>query len=208
MSKKYLTLSLINFLLGVGAICLYLPYTLEAFNIQSEWLNFAPDILKQNYYNALIYFGIILLVWIIALNVISILSHANKPKIIFKLTSVIALILPLFYVLALKYNWALEFWINNIGKNIKTISSVLLCISFGSLALGIVLNFTNQNHAGIYHILQAAFMCLTLALLISVNGWCGWDVGVDKMFGLLMGMFAIYLPASAIILFITRKKRI
>ena len=208
MNKKYLTLSLINFLLGICAICLYLPYTLDAFNVQSEWLNFAPDILKHNYADSLIYFGIFLLLWIILLNIVSILSHANKAKILFKLSSVIALILPLIYVLALKYDWALEFWANNIAKNIKMISSVLLCISFGSLIFGLVLNFTNKNHANLYHIIQAVFMCLTLALVVAVNGWCGWDVGVDKMFGLLMGTFAVYLPTSAVILFIIRNKRV
>ena len=208
MNKKYLTLSLINFLLGIGAICLYLPYTLDAFNVQSEWLNFAPDILKQNYTNTLVYFGIFLLLWVIVINITSILSHVNKAKIAFKLSSVIALILPLVYVLAIKYDWALQFWIDNIAKNIKMISNVLLCVSFGSLILGLVLNFINKNHANLYHIIQAVFMCLTLALLVAVNGWCGWDVSVEKMFGLLMGAFAIYLPTSAVVLYMIRNKRI
>lgn len=209
MSKKYTLLLFFNFVLGFCAIILYLPYSLSAFNLKGfDWLNVAPDLLKSNYFNTLIYFGIFLLVWFICINAFSLLTHPNLPKTLFKLTSIISLILPLVYVLALKYNWALEFWIKNISKNVKMISYISLCVSWGTWLLALVFNFTKRHKANINHILQALIMCALLTLIVAVNGWCGWSISNPlKIYGVLMGLFAVYLPISAIIMFIGRHSR-
>ena len=74
MRKKYIQLSVINLVFGVCAIFLYLPYTLEAFDMPGfEWFSFVQNIFKNNYYDVLVYFGIFLLLWFILSNVISIL---------------------------------------------------------------------------------------------------------------------------------------
>lgn len=209
MKKKYSMLAGLNLMLGIIAICLYLPYTLEAFNMAGfEWFKFVPKMLKNNYGDVLIYFGIFLLLWIIVLNLISILSHCNLPKILLKISAITALLIPLIYVLAFKNDSALKFWINNIGANIKTISFVFLAISWGCCALGLLLNFTRDNHANMHHILQALFMCVLFTLLVATQGWCGWQISkVYKLYGLLIGWMAIYLPISSIILLLCRNKR-
>lgn len=207
--KGYQTLAILNLLLGACAICLYVPYTIQAFNIKGlEWLNFAKDLLKNNYYNVLLYFGIFLLTWFIGLNLFSILSHFNVAKLAFKISVISALILPLIYVLALKYDEFLELWIKYIAPNIKVISYMFLCISIGSFALGLLFNFTKENRANIHHIVQALAMCVLLSLLIAINGWCGWSVNIVKLFGILMSLLAIYLPFSTLLLTICAKMRI
>lgn len=208
--NKYPILAAINLLLGIGAICLYLPYTIEIFNIKwLSWLDFAADIFKDSYYNILIYFGIFLLGWIIATNLVSIFSHANLPKVLFKLSIVSALILPLIYVMALKYEFVLEFWIKNIAPNLKTICYIFLCVACGLFISAIVCNFTNNNKANIHHLTQALVMCTVLILVLAINGWCGWNINSTiKLFGVLMGVYAIYLPISTIILLICAKNRL
>lgn len=208
-NKTYKILSVFNFMLGICAICLYLPYTFKSFNVKGfDWLDFAKDLFKNNYLNVLIYFGIFLLLWFIVLNLISIPYRINLPKFLLKISVVIALALPLIYVLSIKYNWALNFWIKNIAPNIKTICYVLLCSSVGCFVLGLICNFITRGKANFHHVLQAIVMCALLALIIAVNGWCGWKVdNVLKMFGVVMGLFAIYLPISSIVLIICRKSR-
>ena len=207
-SKKYNSLAFFNLIFGVCAICLYLPYTLSAFNIKGfGWLDFAKNILKSKYFDVMVYFGIFLLIWIIALTVISLPCRINLSKLLFKLSTIVALALPLIYVLSIKYDFALEFWIKNIASNIKMISYVLLCVSGGCFILGIMFNFTRDGKANLHQILQALAMCVLLAVLIAVNGWCGWKVNVIKLFGVLMGVFAIYLPISSIVLMLCAKNR-
>jgi len=209
MNKKYIQLAIYNLVLAVVAICLYLPYTLEAFDMPGfEWFKFVPDLLKNNYHKTLIYFGLFLLLWFIALNLFTILTHANLSKVIFKISIISSLVLPLAYVLALEFDWALDFWVKTIAPNIKMIAYILLIVSWGSFVLGLIYNFTKRYHANLHHIMEALVMCLLITLLVMVNGWCGWKFdSVVKMYGLMVGLFAIYLPVSAIILFICRKKR-
>lgn len=207
--KRYRLLALLNLILGVCAICLYVPFTIQAFDIKGfGWLGFAEDLLKNNYYDVLIYFGIFLLIWFIVLNLFSILSHVNVAKLTFKISVISALILPLIYVLALKYDKVLDFWIKYIAPNIKIISYIVLCVAIGSVVLGLLFNFTKENRANIHLIMQALIMCILLSLLIAINGWCGWSVNIIKLFGILMSLFAIYLPFSALLLTICAKMRI
>lgn len=207
--RGYLILSMLNFIFGVCAIFIYLPYTLEAFNIKGfGWIDYAKDVLNSDYYNALIYFGIFLLTWFIVLTFISLLSHINLPKLSFKLSTIIALILPLVFTLAIKNDKALEFWIKNIAPDVKMVSYIFLCVSWGTFGLGLVLNFIKDNRANLHIILQALTMCVLLTLVVAVNGWCGWSINLSKMFGILMALFAVYLPISSIVLIICTKKRL
>lgn len=207
--KKYQIFAILNLILGACAICLYVPYTIQVFNIKGfNWLNFAKDLLKTNYYDVLLYFGIFLLMWFIILNLFSILSNFNVAKLAFKMAVISALILPLIYVLGLKYDEVLELWIKYIAPNIKMISYLFLCISIGSFALGLLFNFTKENRANIHHIVQALVMCILLSLLIAINGWCGWSVNTIKLFGILMSLFALYLPFATLLLTICAKMRI
>ena len=81
--KGYKTMAGINFLLGLCAIFLYLPYMLQAFEIDaSKWIEIGSDLFKKNYGDVLITFGIVLLVWIIGLTALSLLSKPNVPKFI------------------------------------------------------------------------------------------------------------------------------
>ena len=209
MKKRYSQLAIWNILLAICAICLYLPYTLEAFDMPGfEWFKFVPDMLKTNYYDVLIYFGIILLLWFIGLNLITLLSHINLPKFLFKICIIVSLILPLIYVVALKNDSALNFWIKNIAPNIKTIAYVFLCVGWGTFILALIYNFTRKNHANLHHIIEALVMCVLLTLMIICNGWCGWNFdNIIKLHGVMVGLFAIYLPISVVILFICRNKR-
>ena len=209
MRKKYLKLAIVNFILGVCAICLYLPYTLEAFDMAGfEWFKFVPNMLKDNYYNVLIYFGVLLILWFILLNLIGILHHINLPKFLFKMSIIVALILPLMYVLALDNNFAFNFWIKNILPNIKTISYIFLGISCGTFVLGLIYNITRKNHANSHHIIEATVMCLLLVLMCIVNGWCGWNIDVTiKLYGIMIGLFALYLPISGVNLLFCKNKR-
>lgn len=209
MKKGYVKLSIINLLLGICAICLYLPYMLEAFNMAGfDWFKFVPNMLKDNYFDVLVYFGVFLLLWITALNVITLLSRPNRAKLVLKISTISALIIPVIYVLALKNNNALQFWIKNIAPNIKMISFIFLCVAWGSFILGLIFNCTRKNHANLHHVLQALFMSLLLTLLVAANGWCGWGINnITKIYGVLVGLFAIYLPLSSVILFICRYKR-
>lgn len=209
MNKSYKLLAIFNLLLGVGAICLYLPYTLEAFNMPGfQWFKFVPDMLKDNYYDVLIYFGIGLLLWFIVLNAVSLLSRPNLPKVLFKVSTIVALLLPLLYILALNNDTFIKFWIENIAKNVKIISYIALCVSCGTFVLALIYNFKRNNRANLHHILQALFMCALLVLMILYNGWCGWNIELNyKIYGILIGWLAIYLPISCITLFVCRNKR-
>ncbi len=209
MKKGYTKLATVNMLLGLVAVCLYLPYTLDAFNMPGfDWFKFVPKLLKDSYFDVLVYFGVFLIVWFIALNLISILSHINLPKLLFKVSIISALILPLIYVLAFKNETALEFWLKNIAKNAKMISYVLLGISIGSFVLGVIYNITRKNRANLHHITEAFTMCLLLLLMALCFGWCGWDFDVSyKIYGIMVGLFAIYLPISSVILYMCRNKR-
>ena len=208
MKKKYLMYSASNLIIGLCAIILYLPYTFRAFNISGfDWLDIAPDLFKSNYYNVLIGFGIFAIVWLILINTISLINYPNLPKTLFKLSVVVALSLPLMYVLAIRFDWALKFWLKNISKNIKTISYATMFISCGLAILGILYNITRRKHANFHHLLQAITMCAMLVLLVLLNGWC-WHIGnIDKIFGLLMGVFAVYFPISSLVLYLFRKIR-
>ena len=209
MKKGYTRLAFFNVILAVVAICLYLPYTLEGFNMAGfEWFKFVPDMLKDKYFNVLIYFGIFLLVWFIVLNLVSILSHLNLPKLMFKLAIIVALSLPLVYISALKFDAVAEIWVKNIAPNIKTIAYSVLCISCGSFGLGLIYNFTRSNKANLHHIVEALVMCILLILMIVCYNWCGWDIEVTfKIYGILIGLLAMYLPISAVTLLICRNKR-
>ncbi|MBQ8522527.1 MAG: hypothetical protein IJ458_02545 [Clostridia bacterium] len=209
MKKKYLQLATLNLILGICAICLYLPYTLEAFDMPGfEWFSFVSKVLKHNYYNVLVYFGVFLLLWIIVLTILSLLSRPNVAKFTFKICTIISLVIPLIYVLALKNDKALEFWIKTLAPNIKMISLVLMCVSWGSFVLALIFNYTRKNHANLHHIVQALVACVLLTLIVLVNGWCGWSFNdITKIEGVLIGLFAIYLPISSVILFVCRNKR-
>ena len=207
--NNYYALSFLNLVFGILAIFLYLPYTLQAFDINvNGWLNFAMDIFKSNYIDILIYFGIFLLLWVIVLTIISIIIRINLPKLLFKLSAIVALILPLMYVLALKFDAVLDIWIKSIAPNVKIISYILISVSCGLFVLGLILNFTREKRANLHLIVQALEMCALLILIVAINGWCGWKVDYVKGFGVLMGLFAIYLPLSTIIISICAKKRV
>ena len=130
------------------------------------------------------------------------------PKLLFKISIISALMLPLIFVLASKFDWALKFWIKTIAPDIKMISYILICVSVGSFVLGLIFNFTKDSKANLHHILQALVMCALMVLLVAINGWCGWNVkNILKLFGVLMGLLAIYMPISSIIMLICAKKR-
>ncbi len=209
MKNKYVSLAICNILLAVCAICLYLPYTLEAFDMAGfEWFKFVPNLLKNNYYDVLIYFGLFLLLWFMVLNLITILSRVNIPKFLCKITVVLALILPFMYVSALKNETMLELWLKTIIPNIKIIAYVTLCVSCGNFVLALIYNFTHKNRANLHHLLEALVMCALLILMIICNGWCGWSIKSSvKIYGILIGLLAMYLPISAMVLFICRKNR-
>ena len=210
MKKKYSTLSVFNFVFGVCAIMLYLPYTIKSFGLSGfDWFTkIAPNLLKEDYSKVLLYFGIALLAWIILVNAITLLNRPNLPKMLLKLSAISALLLPMMAVLCLKFEWALEFYIKNIAKNIKSISLILMGISCGLALLGLCFNFTRRNRANIYHILQAVTMCALLILMVAVYGWCGWNVkNTVKLYGVLIGLLAVYLPTSSVILFTLRNRR-
>lgn len=208
MKKKYLMYAGVNLLLGLCSIILYLPYTFKAFNIFGfDWLNLAPDLFKNNYHNVLIGFGVFILIWLILINVISLINFPNIPKTLFKSSVIVALILPFIYVLALRSELVLKLWFKYFDKNIKTISCALIFISCGLALLGLLYNFTRRKHANLHHILQSITMCGLLVLLAVANGWCWQVVAVDKAFGLLMGVLAVYFPISSLILYLFRKIR-
>jgi peptidoglycan/LPS O-acetylase OafA/YrhL len=209
MKNKYNFLAVCNILLSVVAICLYLPYTLEAFDMAGfEWFKFVPKILKGNYDNILIYFGLFLLAWFIVLNLITIFNYVNMPKFLCKITVVLSLALPLAYMLALTHDWALEYWIKLIIPNIKMIAYIVLCVSGGNIVLALMYNFTSKNRANFHHLTESMVMCALLTLMIICFGWCGWKIdNVVKIYGIMIGLLAIYLPISAIVLFICRKNR-
>ncbi|MBQ3502475.1 MAG: hypothetical protein IJA72_02310 [Clostridia bacterium] len=210
--QGYKAMAGINLLLGLGAIFLYLPYMLQAFNIDAtKLIKVGVDLFEKNYFDVLIVYGIILLVWIVGLTILSFLSHPNVPKLILKVAVLSALALPLMYVLALKYDWAIEFWIKNINENIKMISYILIIVSSGSFVLGVIFNFSKKHKANIHQIIQALVMCVLVILFVAVQGWCGWKIDIDlltKLYGVLMGLFAIYLPLSVITLLISSKQRV
>ena len=208
MKKKYLMYAGVNLILGLCAIILYLPYTFKAFNISGfDWLNLAPDLFKANYYNVLIGFGAFVLIWLIMVNAVSIINYPNTAKTLFKSAVIVALILPLMYVLALKSEVVLKLWFKYFDKNIKTISCALVFTSCGLTLLGLLYNFTRRKHANLHHILQAFTMCALLILLVLSNGWCWQVTNIDKMFGLLMSLLAVYFPVSSLVLYMFRKVR-
>ena len=159
----------------------------------------------------LITFGIVLLVWIVGLTIVSLLSKPNVPKLILKVAVIAALALPLMDVLGLKYDWALEFWSENIIKNIKKISYILIIVACGSSVLGILFNFSKKHKSNLHHITQALVMSALLVLFVAVRGWCGWKIDLDimtKLYGVLMGLLAIYLPISAPIIIVSSRRRL
>ena len=210
--KGYKTMAGINFLLGLCAIFLYLPYMLQAFDIDaSKWIEIGSDLFKKNYGDVLITFGIVLLVWIIGLTALSLLSKPNVPKFILKVAVIVALALPLMYVLALKYEWAVEFWVKNIAKDVKTISYMLIIVACGSSVLGTLFNFSKKHKANLHHIVQAFVMSALLILFVAVYGFCGWKIDFEliiKLNGVLIGLLAIYLPISAPIILISSRRRL
>ena len=210
--QGYKTMAGLNFLLGVCAILLYTPYMLQAFDINaSNWVKLGMDIFNENYFNVLVYFGMLLLVWILGVTIFSILARPNITKFMFKIAVIASLVLPLIYVLALKFDWAYDFWMKNLAEDIKTISYVFLIVACGSFFTGLLFNFSQKKKANFHHISQALVMCVLLVLFLAVNGWCGWELEVEfltKVYGVLMGWFAIYLPISTFIIMASSKKRL
>lgn len=208
MKKKYSLYALGNLILGLCSIVLYLPYTFRVFKISGfDWLDIAPDLFKANYSNVLIGFGAFILLWIILVNAISIINYPNIAKTLFKTAVIVALILPLTYVLALRSELILKIWLKYFADNIKTMSSGLIFISCGLVVLGLLYNFTRRKRANLHHILQAIAMCALLILLVMANGWCWQIISMEKAFGLLMGLLAVYFPVSSLILYMFRNIR-
>lgn len=209
MKKKYLSLAIFNILLGLVAICLYLPYTLEAFNMAGfEWFKFVPNTLKGNYYDVLIYFGLFLLLFFIISNFITLLSKVNIPKFLCKITVVIALALPFMYILALKNDTILKLWLKTIVPNIKMITYIVICVSCGNFVLALIYNFTHKNRANLHHLLEALVMCALLILMAICYNWCGWEIkSTIKIYGVLIGLLAMYLPISSLVLCICSRNR-
>ena len=208
MKKKYLMYAAVNLIFGLCSIIFYLPYTIKAFNIPGfDWLNLAPELFGRNYDNVLIGFGAFILIWLIMINAVSIINYPNTAKTLFKSSVIVALILPIIYVLALRSELVLKLWLKYFDKNIKTISCALIFISCGLALLGLLYNFTRRKHANLHHIVQAFTMCVLLILLVMSNGWCWQVANVGKMFGLLMGVLAVYFPVSSLLLYLFRKIR-
>ena len=199
--KRCMLIALINLILGGISALVYLPHFFESFNIRVDgWSNAASKLLSNNQHDVLILLGIILLSYIIITNLITILFSRSLSCLCFKLSSIIALLLPLAYVFALQYNSILELWIKYIAPNIKTISLVAVIISCGLLLLGIISSITQNRKLNIYLLMQSIAVCATEVLLVSVNGWLGWTVNAIKGFGVLTAILPIYLLISAVIL--------
>ena len=203
----YSLMALVNFVLGVCAACLYLPYTLSAFNVKGDWYNFAQDMLKDKYTDVFLYFTIVLLAWILIATIISFNSKPSMSKILFKVATISAVLLPLIYAMIFKYEPVAEFWTKNILKNIKTISNVLLCVSLGSFGLALIFNFSRSNKANFHHMLQSLAVCAVLVLTVATNGWCGWKIdNFVKLFGILMAIMPIYLIVSTFVISSCKKR--
>ena len=212
MTKGYKLLAFISLLLGALAVVLYLPYTFNAFGVNCKsWFELSQDILKEEYFNVLIYVGIGLLGLIIVFNLVSIFKRPNISKICFKISTIIALLLPILFVMALnidKFEWAWKFWVEHISKNLKTYSYIAIGASAGLFIVGIIRNFTADNKAGFHHIFKTIFMIALLILMAYCYGWCNWTINVnviDKIYGLLIGWLAIYLVLSTFVLLICSK---
>lgn len=208
----YRVLAILNLILGAGAIFVYAPIMLSAFNVNvSKWNKVVVNLFDKNYSNVLICFGLAILVYIFILNIATFFYKLNVPKFCFKLGALVALVLPLIYVSGLKFDFMLEFWIKNIAKNIKTLSYISIVISGGLFLLGFIFNFISGPKANIVHILQNLAMALILLALIYINNWCGWEyvkaLPYIKIYGALMGVLGIYLPLSSISLLICAKLR-
>lgn len=208
-TKGYKFLTIISLLLGAGTVFMYLPYTLTAFDVNCDkWFETTIEMFKNDYFNTLIYFGIALLSLVIIFNIVSIIKRPNIAKTCFKLSVVVALVLPLLCVMAFNvgdWKWAYDFWVDNIAKNIKTYAYIALGISGGLFILGLARNFTADIKVNFHYIFKSLMMITLLVLMIYAFGWCEWNVDAKvllKVSGLLVGWLAIYFPLSAIILLI------
>ncbi len=205
--KRCMLLAFVNLILGGIGAFIYLPYFFEAFNMNvAGWSNAIHRLLSENYSKLLIWFGIILLAYIIITKIITMLSSKNLSCLCFKLSSIIALLLPLLYVMALQFDSILELWIKHIASNIKTISLIAAIISCGLLLLGIISSITRNRKLNIYLLIQSIAMCTLLVLLVSINSWVGWTINTIKGFGMLMAICPVYLLISVIILIFSPKK--
>ena len=109
--------------------------------------------------------------------------------------------------MALKSDLILKIWLKLFANDIKTVSCTLIFVSCGLTVLGLLYNFTRRKRANLHHILQAITMCLLLILLVMANGWCWQIISMEKAFGLLMGLLAVYFPVSSLILYMFRNIR-
>lgn len=206
--KRCMLIALINLILGGISAVVYLPYFFESFNIRVDgWSNAVSKLLANNQHDVLILLGIMLLSYIIITNLITILFSKNLSSLCFRLSSIIALLLPLAYVLALQFNSMLELWIKYVAANVKTISLIVVVISCGLLLLGIISSITKNRKLSIYLLMQTIAMCAIEILLISVNGWLGWTVNAIKGFGILTAIFPVYLLTSVVILLFGAKNK-
>lgn len=209
MTKQYKLLAVISLLLGAVAVILYLPYTFDAFGVNcNSWFELSQDILKQEYFNVLTYVGVGLLGLIIVFNLISIFKRPNIAKICFKVCTIIALLLPIVFVMALnidKFNWAREFWVEYIAKNLKTYAYIAIGASAGLFIVALVRNFTADSKANFHHIFKALMMIALLVMMAYCFNWCKWTINaniINKIYGILIGWLAIYFVLSAVVLLI------
>ncbi len=212
MGKQYKLLAFASLLLGALAVMVYLPYTFEGFGVNCfKWIKITTDLFKEDYFKMLIYIGTGLLGLVIVFNLISLFKRPNISKICFKLSTIVALILPLLFVMSLnivEWKWAWEFWVENISTNIKTYAYIAMGVSAGLFIIGLVRNFTAENKATFHHIFKNLMMVALLAIMAYVYSWCGWTINantIGKIYGLLMGWLAIYFPVSTIVLLLCAK---
>lgn len=218
MKKKYPQLAIINLLLAVGVIYLFFPYIIETFKLYKyDWTKYVSKILIKDYYKPSYYVATGLLIWIAGLNLLTMLIRINVPKFLFKTNILIALGLPLIYMLAIKNSTIANFWSKTIFPNMSMILTVLLCVCWGNWILGLVYNFTHKKRANLHHIVETLFMCFLLTLMILSDAWTGGIVGgywsegyivfTEKAYCIIMGLFALYLPISSLVLYTCRNNR-
>ena len=201
----YRMLGVINFIVALLTGFIYMPIALQHFGLNtSVWIDITQDILKSNYEQVLVYIGLIILVATAVLNLISMIYKTNSAKICFKISIIVALILPIIFVSAMEFEWAFKFWINNIASDIKMWASILIIVSLGMFGLGLIFNFIRQKRANFHHIIEAIGMCCLLIFVAGAYNWCGWG-NVDKMQGMMTLWIPVYLLLSAFVLFICSK---
>lgn len=205
----YKILGVISCLLALATGFIYIPISLNLFNVNSaKWLDLTKDILKSYYSDVIIYVGLAILIAIVVLNLVSLVYKTNMAKICFKLTTIISLILPIMFVCTMQFDWAFKFWINNIAKNIKMISYIVMSVSAGLFILGIIFNITSRKRANFHHVFEALAMLGLFIVMICAFDWCGWTSNIHN-FSTLIGVMVLWLSAylliSTIVLFACSK---